>query len=192
MLISRFLQFFEPILSLMTCFMNRITYFLLLLFSLSANAQIQNLSFPDTANLSLQQAEIWQLWKNTSPPRPVGEIHPIETAYFVKGDPAEGLHTSISNKPKNDTLVQVPHRANFPDCPLWYTTRLHIQDTAVLYVNADDGAQVYLDETFQPQWQPYHWLLPPTLDSLRLTIRVLNNALTGGLRRAFWLPKTRI
>jgi len=171
--------------------MNRITYFVLLLFSLSAKAQIQSLSFPDTANLSPQQAEIWQLWKNTSPPRPLGEMHPIETAYFVKGDPTEGLHTPFSNKPKNDSLVQLPHRVNYPDCPLWYTTQLYISDTAVLYVNADDGAQVYLGETFLKQWEPYHWLLPPASDSQTVTIRVLNNALAGGLRRAFWLPKTQ-
>lgn len=108
--------------------------------------------------------------------------------YFAVGDPANGLHVGALQIPSGDTLVQTPFRINRPNTPLWFITKVQFTEDQLLYVNADDGSQVFYDQKQVRQILPYAYSLPATTDSVTLAIRVLNNAMAGGLRRAERYP----
>ena len=116
------------------------------------------------------------------------EPQSIDYWYFAIGDPANGLHVSASQIPNTDTLVQTPFRINRPNTPLWFTRKIKLTEGQLLYVNADDGSQVFYNQKQVPQLIPYGYPLYATADSVTLAIRVLNNAMSGGLRRAELYP----
>ena len=112
----------------------------------------------------------------------------IDQWHFAVGDPANGLQVSTRQIPRADTLVQTPFRINRPNTPLWFITRVKLTEDQLLHVNADDGSQVFYNQEQVPQLIPYGYPLPATADSVVLAIRVLNNAMAGGLRSAKLYP----
>ena len=103
---------------------------------------------------------------------------------FAIGDPKQGLNVSPAAIPSPNSSVLTPHRINRPDTPLWYFKRIQLDKPQLLVVNADDGAQVYYGGKRIKQHLPDCFQLNATADSMDLVIRVLNNALEGGLRKA--------
>lgn len=101
---------------------------------------------------------------------------------YAPGDPGNGLRVSWEQKPDLDTIIYLPHRINRPNWPLWYERSLSIREPAYLYVNADDGAQCYLDGILQEPVMGSYFEIEPNADSVLVSLRVLNNALNGGLR----------
>lgn len=108
--------------------------------------------------------------------------------YFAVGKPANGLRVSSNQIPVTDSLVQLPFRINLPNTPLWFITKVQFKKDQLLYVNADDGSQVFYAQKQVRQLLPYTYSLPTTKDSVTLAIRVLNNAMAGGLRKAELYP----
>lgn len=109
------------------------------------------------------------------------EMIGIDQWGYAPGNPNEGLVTTILNKPLKEERITTPHRVSLPDSPLWYSSKIKFEGPILLHVNADDGAQVFYNEEQLFQEFPYYYRLEPTLDSSVLVIRVLNNALKGGL-----------
>lgn len=85
--------------------------------------------------------------------------------------------------------VALPHRILLPDHALWYSAKIKSSDQYYLYVDADDGAQVFLGGEKYAATGGYYYELPYTEDSLWLSIRVINNAMHGGLRKVEWIGK---
>lgn len=112
----------------------------------------------------------------------------IDDWYFAVGDPDNGLYVSASQLPRADTLVQTPYRINRPNTPLWFITKIKLTEDQLLRVNADDGSQVFYGREQIRQVIPYGYPLSVTTDSVVLAIRVLNNAMAGGLRSARLYP----
>ena len=102
--------------------------------------------------------------------------------HYAIGDPARGLGPDLSQKPVLDSLLTLPHRVNRPDWPFWYEKKVVVEEPAWLFVNADDGAQVFQDGMLLEPVRGEYFPLRISPDSTRITIRVLNNALKGGLR----------
>lgn len=119
------------------------------------------------------------LWKNMNPPR-LENIVLLDSGWsFEVGNPKEGLHTT-SLKVTGEK-VQLPHRISQPNHPLWYKTEIEIGSPGVLLVNADDGAQVFIDDKRIKSIGDNFFPLD-TIGRLVLTVRVLNNAMFGGLQ----------
>ena len=101
---------------------------------------------------------------------------------YSPGVPAEGLVVTIQEMPSLDSVVTLPHRIVKPDWPMWYQRVISFEEGDWLYVNGDDGVQVFQqDQVLEPEIGDFFKLLIGA-DSALITIRVLNNAVAGGLR----------
>ncbi|NJL75710.1 MAG: hypothetical protein HC892_12470 [Saprospiraceae bacterium] len=137
-----------------------------------------NLFTPLTFQDSASQQEIQQLM----PEKPSAIL--LQNWGFAIGDPKQGLTVNPVAIPNPNSLVLTPHRINMPNTPLWYFKRIQLNTPQLLVINADDGAQVYYGGKRVKQHLPDCFALDATSDSMDLVIRVLNNALEGGLRKA--------
>ncbi|MBK8954557.1 MAG: metallophosphoesterase [Saprospiraceae bacterium] len=77
----------------------------------------------------------------------------------------------------------LPHRLLLPNSAIWYTRKFLLSDTIILEVNADDGAQVWQDDRRVKSFYGDNFILFPKNGCSVIRIRVLNNAMFGGLQR---------
>lgn len=98
---------------------------------------------------------------------------------FVLGDKAENFKTLP--KEIRGTPVNLQHRLTKPDQAFWYSRMLKLDQPGVLTISADDGAQLFIDRKPVHRLHGNHFPID-TAGSLQVTIRVLNNAMAGGLR----------
>jgi len=135
-----------------------------------------------------RQGAIRDLWRRQAwPEYPPGEDR--ISWQFLPGDPSEGS----GDAPPDGSLfredVQLPHRVNLPDHPLWYRQHLSVVDSMVLHLRADDGAQVWWRGQRLRRIAPGEdFLLTGSSGEGELVIRVLNNAGKGGLKQALLVP----
>ncbi|HEY5745082.1 MAG TPA: metallophosphoesterase [Chryseolinea sp.] len=98
---------------------------------------------------------------------------------YMQGDPKEGLQTVC--KKVEGTRVDLPHRLTLPNTPMWYSKAIDLSTPGVLTIRADDGAQLYING--KPILRLHNNEFPvDTSGHLAIVIRVLNNAMAGGLR----------
>jgi hypothetical protein len=106
---------------------------------------------------------------------------PLEAKWaFALGDPAEGLNAPLSRLPERREPVTLPQRTLHPDTPYWYVADVDIPAPSVLDIDADDGAQVYVNG----KRIPIHgdcFVVPASAAKTHLVVRVLNKAVYGGL-----------
>ena len=100
--------------------------------------------------------------------------------HFVLGEEWESLQP-VFRTVVGDT-VSLPHRILQPNRALWYARKIEVTEPGVLIVNADDGAQLFLNGNLQPRLHDHYFALPVP-GSYEITLRVLNNAMSGGLRQ---------
>jgi hypothetical protein len=98
---------------------------------------------------------------------------------YMQGDPQEGLQTAC--KKVEGTLVDLPHRLTLPNTPMWYAKAIDLSTPGILTIRADDGAQLYINDKPIPRLHNNDFPID-TSGHLAITIRVLNNAMAGGLR----------
>ncbi len=108
----------------------------------------------------------------------------------------EDLQLKVSAKPLSEfswEQVTLPHRVSEPNSPLWYYRTLSPVDRPTyLHVNADDGAQVFVNQHQIEAIRGYYYELPVTEKTITLQVRVLNNAMEGGLINVTLLDKDSI
>lgn len=109
---------------------------------------------------------------------------PLVTWQFALGGLDEHLGSGLERLPQAGSLVQLPHRLPVPDRAMWYTKVLQLDRPKLLHLNADDGAQVFYGGQRIRQALPNAFPLPAADGAQALVVRVLNNALAGGLRAA--------
>jgi Calcineurin-like phosphoesterase len=109
---------------------------------------------------------------------------------FAVGRSSESLHAAARDMPGAGIEVTLPHRALHPNAAMWYARRLDLPANASIAVEADDGAQLFVDGV---QWaQERRVFFPPApvgAGSHAIIVRVLNNAMQGGLRRVTVLDR---
>lgn len=105
---------------------------------------------------------------------------------FGVGDPVNGLEVTYDERPSLDTTITLPHRILKPNWPLWYEADLPLDSPGWLYINADDGAQVFQDGRLLEPVDGEYFSVTASKAS-KITIRVLNNALRGGLQEVMWI-----
>lgn len=107
---------------------------------------------------------------------------------FMEGSRDEELNQGY--KIVEGVEIDLPHRINLPNQALWYQKLVEVEEPGVLEINADDGAQLFVDGK---RTLRIHGNFFP-LDSLgthSVTIRVLNNAMFGGLNRVVYYTRGR-
>ncbi|MCW5912316.1 MAG: metallophosphoesterase [Cyclobacteriaceae bacterium] len=99
---------------------------------------------------------------------------------YVKGLPDETLF--VAQLPQPDSLVELPHRVLSPNTALWYKQIISFSGNGVLSIQADDGAQVWINDEAAERIQGDAFKVFAVEDA-HVLIRVLNNAMSGGLKR---------
>ena len=102
---------------------------------------------------------------------------------YAKGNASEGLQVTTEMMPEAGFEIKLRHRILAPNSPLWYHKKIKIDEPLVLKFGADDGAQVFINQQQKEFYKDkaYRVLIPATTDSVDIIIRVLNNAMLGGL-----------
>ncbi len=102
---------------------------------------------------------------------------------FVPGDDTETLHRFQIPDFKNAQLKNLPHRLTMPNSVFWYQKKIKVGSSkAILKLNADDGAQVWINHQRIKPNKDGNFPFKTISDSTEIIIRVLNNAVAGGLR----------
>jgi predicted phosphodiesterase len=104
-----------------------------------------------------------------------------------------GLNVSVQYA-KDCENVNLPHRVLAPNTALWYSKTLTLSSDTFVLIKADDGAQVYQDGSRVLAQEGYYFGLKKAQNSV-ITIRVLNNAMNGGLSAVSFvnaIPSTTI
>lgn len=103
---------------------------------------------------------------------------------FALGRDNESLRAVAHDMPPADTRVALPHRALHPNTALWYARTLDLPAHASIAVEADDGAQLFVDGVrWEQDRRVFYSPAPVAAGSHAVVVRVLNNAMQGGLRR---------
>ena len=108
---------------------------------------------------------------------------------YVHGDMDETLHHFVIPDFNEAVKVNLPHRLTLPNSVFWYQNKIKIKVESVLKLNADDGAQVWANRERLSHDYEGKFYLKASNDSTEIIIRVLNNAVAGGLRSAEIIPK---
>lgn len=125
---------------------------------------------------------VWSLWKNLKSPELTWK-HEFGTEWNVAyGNSNEEIYTDPFHLIVSTGKTDLPHRELRPNSTIWYFREINFSEKGVLAIDADDGAQLLLNDK---QVKRIHGIYFP-IDSAgptKVTIRVLNNAMEGGLRR---------
>ncbi|MDP3472709.1 MAG: metallophosphoesterase [Algoriphagus sp.] len=106
---------------------------------------------------------------------------------FLGKDSIPGIDRDVPNF-ENSEAINLPHRLPFANHSFWYKTRVNLAP-GVLVIDADDGAQLWVNEKRIPKSE--RGVFFEILDSGEkdLLIRVVNNAMAGGLRKVTWISQ---
>lgn len=102
---------------------------------------------------------------------------------FQLGAVDETLHANV--KPVEGQVVDLPHLVDKPDCSIWYRKEIHVPGDGLIRIQTDDGAQLFINGERVARIDGNYF--PVRGGAQELIIRVLNNAMSGGLRHVSFL-----
>jgi len=94
--------------------------------------------------------------------------------------------------PAGAAVVTLPHRVMAPNTPLWYWRAMPIPPGSALLVDADDGAQVFVDGARLGHYRRWFFVPDASAPTRQVAVRVMNNAMQGGLRTVRVVPAAEI
>ncbi len=116
-----------------------------------------------------------------------------EEWYFAMGSEIETLHDHFNvNHLTFDTLVRIPHTVNRPNSSLWYKKELFIERDTIWQIKADDGVQLWVDGQSVKSVQCNYFYISGKAGKRTIIIRVLNNAVAGGLKQIIGLKSSKL
>jgi hypothetical protein len=101
---------------------------------------------------------------------------------YVHGAKDETLLSFVIPNFSNAEKVNLPHRLTLPNSVFWYYKKIKTASKGIIKINADDGAQVWINQHRIKPDQEGGFPFSIHNDSAEIIIRVLNNAVAGGLR----------
>jgi Calcineurin-like phosphoesterase len=107
---------------------------------------------------------------------------------FMLGLATETL--DVIQLPEPDSLIELPHRILAPNTAMWYSNTISFPTAGVLSIQADDGAQLWIDSQQAQRLKGDNFLVKASSKS-KVLIRVLNNAMSGGLRQVAYFKQPR-
>ncbi|GAB2495017.1 metallophosphoesterase family protein [Algoriphagus taiwanensis] len=166
--------------------MKKLIYLISLLALWNLNAKAQNTASPTFGEVFFSDPTLAQAFSETF--RYTGLIQTLDSGWEYLGkDSLPGIHRDI---PDFDSFlaINLPHRLTFPNHSMWYRTETDLQE-GILWVDADDGAQVWIDGKRVPRSTDGEYFPISQNGQQKILIRVVNNAMAGGLRRVTWARK---
>ena len=85
-------------------------------------------------------------------------------------------------------VIDLPHRVPKPNSAFWYRKTLNLEP-GMLVLNADDGGQVWVNGERRPNFEGEVFPITES-GEVEVTIRVINNAMSGGLRSVRWVSES--
>ncbi|OYX22325.1 MAG: hypothetical protein B7Z16_04910, partial [Algoriphagus sp. 32-45-6] len=107
--------------------------------------------------------------------------------FFLGKDSLPGIKREIPLE-ISDEVINLPHRILAPNHSLWYRKEVNLQ-AGVLLLDADDGAQLWANGRRIPRSEDGEYFTISEDGTYSLTIRAVNNAMAGGLRRVTWISE---
>ncbi|MFC3417853.1 metallophosphoesterase family protein [Algoriphagus hitonicola] len=107
---------------------------------------------------------------------------------FMGRDSVQGIQQDVPIWKNKGESVCLPHRLSFPNQSYWYQWQGELEK-GILYVDADDGAQVWRNGSRISKSEPGDYFVIPESGRAQLTIRVINNAMAGGLRKVHFVDQ---
>lgn len=108
---------------------------------------------------------------------------------FMGKDSLPGIERVLPEFGKGEKL-DLPHRISFPNHSLWYQKEVNLEK-GILFIDGDDGVQLWMDGHRIPRASTGEFFDVPSGKNSLLTIRVINNAMAGGLRKVRWISEER-
>ncbi|MBS4073037.1 MAG: metallophosphoesterase, partial [Algoriphagus sp.] len=106
---------------------------------------------------------------------------------FMGKDSLPGIERVLPEFGKGEKL-DLPHRISFPNHSLWYQKEVNLEK-GILFIEGDDGVQLWANEVRIPRAKDGEFFPIASEGEFRLTIRVVNNAMAGGLRKVRWISE---
>lgn len=106
---------------------------------------------------------------------------------FMGKDSIPGIERVLPEFGKGEKL-DLPHRVSYPNHSLWYQKEVNL-DKGTLFIEGDDGVQLWANEVRIPRAKDGEFFPIASEGEFRLTIRVVNNAMAGGLRKVRWISE---
>lgn len=106
---------------------------------------------------------------------------------FLGKDSIPGITPSIPGVEVGEE-INLPHRLSAANHNFWYQTKVQLE-TGVLLIDADDGAQLWVNGIRIPRSEQGEFFEISKAGEKELLIRVVNNAMAGGLRKVTWISQ---
>ena len=106
---------------------------------------------------------------------------------FLGADSFPGIDRELPVFPKSQT-IELPHRLPLPNHSIWYRLRGNWDD-GFLHINGDDGVQLWGNGQQINRNEPDDFFPISAQTDGELIIRVVNNAMAGGLRSVKWMSE---
>lgn len=114
-----------------------------------------------------------------------GVLDLSENWEFLGADSIPGIEQDLPVFP-NSQSIELPHRLSLSNHSLWYRFRGD-WDAGFLQINGDDGVQLWENGQQINRYEPSDFFPVSTQTDGELIIRVVNNAMAGGLRSVKWM-----
>jgi Icc-related predicted phosphoesterase len=115
---------------------------------------------------------------------PAQESVSIQNWEYVAGKDNETLHNFAIPDFDDAEKVMLPHRLIRPNSIFWYRSTMLISGSGYFLFRADDGAQVWMNGKRILINDEGQYLFENTDGNVEVVVRVLNNAVAGGLNGA--------
>jgi len=108
---------------------------------------------------------------------------------YLGADSIPGMEQPIPEFTSKGEAVSLPHKLILPNHSLWYSWKGSL-NAGVLFLDGDDGAQLWVDgERVLRSAEGEFYSIEEEVE-VQLLVRVINNAVSGGLKKAFWMAES--
>lgn len=107
---------------------------------------------------------------------------------FLGSDSVHGIKRDLPEFGAGEEL-KLPHRVNLPNHSFWYRTKADLQE-GYLIIDSDDGAQLWVNGIQIERESELELFKVGDFESAEVIVRGVNNAMSGGLRKVYWLSES--
>lgn len=110
---------------------------------------------------------------------------------FLEMDSIPGIDRTWPEHPTQNSPISLPHRLPYPNHSMWYRWE-GVLEPGILLINSDDGAQCQINGKRVLRSASGDFFHQDVHGKSKLEIRVVNNAMAGGLRQVHLLPQVAL
>lgn len=133
------------------------------------------------------QRKVADMFPNEFPKEPLVDLD--SGWVFLGQDSIAGIHRDWPDQFIQPERVSLPHRLPLPNHSLWYSWE-GMLEPGILLVDADDGVQCWVNGKRIPRSADGDFFEMDATGKTELDLRVINNAMAGGLRRVQFFSQT--